>query len=46
MGLDHPGHHFDALAQLGVGGLEHGVGLAHARCGTEEYLEPATAVLG
>ena len=46
MGFDHAGDHFDALAQLGVGGLEHGVGLAHTWRGAEEDFEPAAAVAG
>jgi hypothetical protein len=46
MGFDHAGDDFHALAQLGVGGLEHGVGLADAGRGAEENLEPATAVAG
>lgn len=29
VGLDHPGAQFHALAQLGLGGLQHGEGLAH-----------------
>lgn len=32
-----------ALAQLTLGGQQHGVGLADARRGAEEYLEAATA---
>ncbi|MNO58261.1 hypothetical protein D3C76_488160 [compost metagenome] len=41
VGLDHPGQHLHALALLGVGGLQHGVGLAHPGCGAEKHLQPA-----
>ncbi|MNM67889.1 hypothetical protein D3C81_794330 [compost metagenome] len=43
VGLDHSGQYPHALALLGVGGLQHGVGLAHPWCGTEEYLQLAAA---
>ncbi len=46
VGFHHPGDQFHALAQLRMGGLQHCVGLAHARGGTEEHLEPATTVAG
>ncbi|VVN48175.1 hypothetical protein PS662_06084 [Pseudomonas fluorescens] len=46
MGLDHTGDDFYALAQLGMGGLQHGVGLADTGRGAKENLEPATAVAG
>jgi len=46
MGFDHAGDDFHALAQLAMGGLQHGVGLAHAGRGTEKDLEPATAIAG
>ena len=37
--LDVPGHHVHAHLLGVVGGLQHGVGLAHARRITEEYLQ-------
>ncbi|KWV74079.1 hypothetical protein PFL603g_02993 [Pseudomonas fluorescens] len=46
VGFDHPGDQAHALAQLGMGRLEHGVGLAHTGCGAEEDFKPATAVPG
>ncbi len=46
VGFDDAGDQLHALAQLSVGGLKHGVGLAHAGRGAEEDLEPATAVAG
>ena len=46
VGFDYAGDQFDALAQLGMGGLEHGVGLAHPRRGAQKDFEPATAVPG
>lgn len=46
VGFHHAGNQPHALAQLGVGGLEHGVGLAHAGGGAEEDFEPAAAVPG
>ncbi|MNS64718.1 hypothetical protein D3C72_978550 [compost metagenome] len=46
MGFDDASDDFHALAQLRVGGLEHGVGLADTGSGAEENLEPATAVAG
>ncbi|MNK81429.1 hypothetical protein D3C87_1011710 [compost metagenome] len=46
MGFDDASDDFHALAQLRVGGLEHGVGLADTGSGAEENLEPATAVTG
>ncbi|MCY1445712.1 hypothetical protein D9M71_622400 [compost metagenome] len=39
--LDHRRQQRHPLAQLGMGGLEHGVGLAHPRCRAQKYLEPA-----
>jgi len=39
MGLDKTGHDLHALAFLLACGFEHGIGLAHARCGAEEDLE-------
>ena len=41
--LDEPDHHVDALALQLARGVEHGVGLAHARRRAEEDLEPAAA---
>ena len=46
MGFDHAGDDFHTLAQLGVGRLQHGVGLADTGRGAEENLEPATAIAG
>ncbi|MNM85855.1 hypothetical protein D3C81_979920 [compost metagenome] len=43
MGFDHPGQHLHALALLGVGGLEHGEGLADAGGGAKEHLQPPPA---
>ncbi|MCY1432958.1 hypothetical protein D9M71_489760 [compost metagenome] len=43
VGFDHPGQHLHTLALLGVGGLEHGEGLADAGGGAEEHLQPAPA---
>ncbi|MDR6236654.1 hypothetical protein QE440_004395 [Pseudomonas psychrotolerans] len=39
MGFDDPGTHPATLAQGGLGGLQHGVGLAHPGGGTEKDLE-------
>ncbi len=44
VGLHHPGKHLDPLAQLAMGRLEHGVGLANPGGGAQEHLEPAAAV--
>ncbi|VVN39807.1 hypothetical protein PS645_05338 [Pseudomonas fluorescens] len=46
VGFDDTGEDFDALAQLRVRGLQHGVGLADAGCSAEENLETATAIAG
>ncbi|MNT39635.1 hypothetical protein D3C72_1759010 [compost metagenome] len=46
VGFDDAGNDLHALTQLGVGRLEHGVGLADSRRGAEKYLEPATAIAG
>ncbi|KWV86860.1 hypothetical protein PFLmoz3_03597 [Pseudomonas fluorescens] len=46
VGFNHPSDQAHALAQLGMGRLEHGVGLAHTGRGAKEDFEPATAVPG
>jgi len=46
MGFHHADQHFHPLAQLGVGCLQHGVGLADAGGGAEEDLEPTTTFAG
>ncbi|MNF88010.1 hypothetical protein D3C84_704910 [compost metagenome] len=46
VGFDDAGNDFHPLAQLGVGRLQHGVGLADTGSGAEENLEPATAIAG
>ncbi len=43
VGFDDADAQLDALAQLTLGGQEHGVGLADTRRGAEENLEAATA---
>jgi hypothetical protein len=42
--LDDAGRHVDAVAPRRPGGLEHGVGLAHAWGGAEENLQPPAAL--
>ncbi len=46
VGLDHPGAQFHALAQLGLGGLQHGEGLAHPRRRAEKDFQAAAPVSG
>lgn len=46
VGLHHAHAQVDALAPLRLGGLEHGVGLAHAGRGTEEDFQAATPFAG
>ncbi|MCY1401303.1 hypothetical protein D9M71_164200 [compost metagenome] len=46
VGLDHGCQHRDTLAQLGMGRLQHRVGLAHPRGGAEEDLEAAATFAG
>ena len=46
VGFNNAGDDFHTLTQLGVGGLEHGVGLADTGRGAKENLEPASAVAG
>ncbi len=46
VGFHHSGDDFHALTQLGVGRLQHGVGLADTGRRTQEDLEPATVVAG
>ena len=45
VGLDHADHHVDALPAALLRRLEHRVGLADARIGAEEDLEPAAPFL-
>ena len=42
MGFNHTGQQCDPLAQLRMCRLQHGVGLAHARCRAQKHFEPAT----
>ena len=44
VGLDHPHHHIHAFGVTRARGLEHGVGLAHARGRAKEQFQP-TAML-
>ncbi|MNV61014.1 hypothetical protein D3C71_1535040 [compost metagenome] len=46
MGFHHPGDDFHALTQLGVGGLQHGVGLADTGGGAQKNLESTATVAG
>ncbi|GBH18713.1 Ribosomal protein L3 [Pseudomonas syringae pv. actinidiae] len=46
MGFHHARHDPDALTQLRMGRLKHGVGLAHARRSTKKNLQPPTAFAG
>ena len=45
MRLDHANHHIDTLAALGLGVLQHLIGLADARRGAEKNLQPAAPFL-
>ena len=45
VGLDHADHDIDAFALARLGGGEHLVGLADARRGAEENLQPAARLL-
>ena len=45
MGLDHADHDIDAGLQLGMGALQHLVGLADAGGGADEDLELAGAIV-
>ncbi len=46
VGFHHARHDPDALTQLRMGRLKHGVGLAHARRSTKKNLQPPTAFAG
>ncbi len=46
VGFHHARHDPDALTQLRMGRLKHGVGFAHARRGTEKNLQPPAPFAG